>query len=325
MSMKRWVKIFLIGTSVILLFLLFEKKMEGFFLCLKSKPFEATAQKSFQSQSLEEYYATFKPFRDWEVEDLEIEARAAVSAKIDKDGSKKFLFKKNSKKILPIASLTKLMTALIALENYDLSQKVKISETAASLKGNSDCLRVGESFYVKDLLYSLLMESNNQAAQALSEIMGEKKFVELMNSKAIKDFKLSNTHFSNPTGLDPKDPSPPNYSTAEDLVNLTFYLLKEPLIWEILKTKEFELYTANGVYHHKIENNNKLLEPSPEVWWKTRIMGGKTGQTSLAGNCLLIVLRAPRSGFLVNVVLNSPDRFQETKNMIEWTHKAYKW
>ena len=310
---KRILFIGLVGIFLICVFFGFRGKLEDFLF------FEIAREKNLPSEDLEKYYATFKPFRNWEVEDPEIKAEAAVSVAIDKADKKRFLFKKNLKKILPIASLTKLMMALICLENYDLLQRVEISKEAAMVRGTLGVLRVGESFFVKDLLYSLLMESNNEAAQALSEIMGQKKFVELMNEKA-KEFGLSNTYFSNPTGLDPADPKIlPSYSTAEDLVALSQQLLKEPFIWEILKTETFELYTTNNVYHHKIENNNELLEEIPGI------LGGKTGHTLLANECLLIVLEGPRSNFLINIILSSQNRFEEMEKIIDWVDKAYKW
>lgn len=310
---KRILFIGLVGIFLICVFFGFREKLEDFLF------FEIIRGENLQSEDLEKYYATFKPLRNWEVEDLEIKAEAAISVAIDQEGKERFLFKKNSKKILPIASLTKLMVALIVLENYDLSERVEISKEAAMAREILGVLMVGESFFVKDLLYSLLMESNNEAAQALSEVIGQKKFVELMNKKA-KEFGLSDTYFSNPTGLDPADPRiPPSYSTAEDLIILSEQLLKEPLIWEILKTETFELYTTDSVYHHEIKNNNELLGKIP------RILGGKTGHTLLANECLLTVLEGPRSNFLINIVLGSQDRFEEMKKIIDWVDKAYKW
>jgi len=318
LRINRALKIALIGVLLVFIFVKSQKEIEDFFFLMITKG------ESFETKTLEKYYASFKPFRDWEIEDLEIEAKAAISIETE-NGSKKILFKKKSKEILPIASLTKLMTALISLENYSLDQKVKISKEAAQKEGISGYLKIGETFYLKDLLYSLLMESSNGAATALSEIMGQEKFVKLMNVKA-KELGLEDTYFFNPTGLDPEAPGiPPNYSTAEDLVTLTLYLLKEPLIWEISKTREFELYETTGIFHHKVKNNNEFLEPPTRVWWGARVLGGKTGQTFQASECLLIILEGPRSGFLINIVLGSQNRFEEMKKMIDWIYTAYRW
>ena len=311
---KRILFIVLVGAFLLLIFWSNKETLEDFLL------FKITKNETFEQPNLKKYYINLRPFRIWQVEDLEIKAKAAVSVEVAKTGQKKFLFKKNARKTLPIASLTKLMTALIVLENYDLDQTVVISEKAATIEGDINNLRVGERFYVKDLLYSLLMESNNATAQALAEIMGEKEFVKLMNLKA-KEMNLKNTYFSNPTGLDPDDPKVvPNYSSAEDLTTLAFHLLKKPLIWEISRTKEFELYETNGVFHHKIENNNELLGTD------LKIFGGKTGWTPMAGGCLLLILENPKNDtLLINVILGSENRFEEMKKMIDWVYRAYLW
>lgn len=321
--MEKKIRIFLIGFIGILLIAFFwkmQEKIEDFFF------FELTKQRSFEGNGLEVYYATFKPFRDWNIENLEIKAQASATIEINQENGSKFLYTKNPEKILPIASLTKLMTAFIVSENYDLEQIVKISEKAAIAETSFGHLKIGESFYIKDLLHSLLMESSNGAAQALAEIMGENEFILLMNLRA-QELNLENTHFTNPTGLDPDIPNATlNYSTAKDLATLSWHLLKKPLIWEILRTETFDLYTLNGIFHHKIENNNELLELPDEVDWKPRILGGKTGWTPAAGECLVLVLENPKNDtFLVNIVLGSQDRFGEMKKLIDWIYNAYRW
>jgi len=162
-----------------------------------------------------------------------------------------------------------------------------------------------------ELLLSLLIESNNEAADDLAEIIGEKSFLELMNLKA-KELGMENTHFTNPNGLDPEEPDESlNYSTAEDLVKLTKYItLEQPLLWEISTIQGFE----------NMENTNELLGQIPGI------IGGKTGETPLAGKCLILVVQAPKNkGFLVNVILNSEDRFEEMKKLISWAGDAYRW
>lgn len=287
---KERKRIFLIGTIgifLILIFLGFKGKMQDFFL------FEILKQENSPAQNLEIYYASLKPFRNWGVTPLDISALSAISAEINEAGNKKFLYAENIDKKLAIASLTKLMTAYIALENYDLNQEVIISFSADSTEGNSANLRTGEGFYVKDLIYSLLVESSNEPAQALAEIIGEAQFVYLMNQKA-QEWGLENTYFLDAIGLDPDNPSAsPNYSTSQDLVSLSWQALKNPIIKEILQTKEFKLYTTNGKFHHLVENNNELLNDS-KISWKNHILGAKTGWTPIAGQCLILVLENPR-------------------------------
>lgn len=318
-----------IGVLLILVFLGMRGKIQDFLF------FEITKGENLEKPNLELYYASLKPFRNWNVEPLEIKTPAALSVEINQSGETKFLYAKNVKKKLAIASLTKLMTAYLALENYDLNQEVIISAKADLIEGNSANLRVGERFYVKDLIYSLLLESSNESAQTLAEIMGETQFLNLMNQKA-QELGLKNTYFVDPIGLDPDSPSvSPNYSTAEDLAVLTSQLLKNPLIKQIFKTERFELYTTNGLFHHQIENNNELLKDS-EIFWKDKILGAKTGWTPFAGQCLLLILESPRlrqsydgqsknNSIIINIVLNSPNRFEEMKQLVNWVYSAYKW
>lgn len=244
------------------------------------------------------------------VSDLEIEAKSALSISLDNQGKKRTLFEKNADCRLPIASLSKLMTAWIVLKNYDLNQVVEISQKAAQISESEETkLKEGEKFYLEDLLYSMLIESNNISSFALAEIIGEENFVELMNLEA-ENLGLKNTHFVNSTGLDQSNSA--NYSTAQDLIKFSENLLSEHLISEILSIPKFDLYSAEGVFHHQVVNTNQLLgEISSMVW-------GKTGETPQAGGCLLIITKAPQGkGYLINVLLNSGNRFEEIKKLIK--------
>lgn len=236
----------------------------------------------------EEKLEKLKPMRNKQIDDFEIAAEAAISVFIDKEDSEKILFEKNSDRPLPIASLTKLMTANIVLGYYEINQEE-----------------------IAKLLFPLLIESNNNAAINLAETTGKEAFVESMNLE-IKKLGMDNTHFANPTGLDPKESENSlNYSTAKDLVKLAKYITFErPLIWEISIIPEYENTT----------NTNKLLDEIPGI------IGGKTGETPLAGKCLLLVIQAPKNkGFIVNVILNSENHFEKIKKLIDWIRYAYKW
>jgi D-alanyl-D-alanine carboxypeptidase len=269
-----------------------------------------------------------EPVRRGGVENFEIEAEAAISYWINPSGNKsKILFEKNIDRRLPIASLTKLFSAYVILEHYNLEDEIQISREAAEQPGiGAGEFKVGENFLVKDLLYPLLMESNNSAALALADLIGEAGFVELMNLEA-KNLGLKNTFFVNSTGLDP-DPGEElfNYSTVRDLADFGIRLIQNkelsPLdrFWEILTLQEYNLFSPEGVFHHRVTSTNELLGQN------SQIVGGKTGWTPLAGGCLFLVLKMPQNrGYLINVILNSPDRFGEMKKLIEWTRKAYRW
>lgn len=271
---------------------------------------------------LEEKLNKLKPIRHRNVEDLEIRATSVISVFLDNKGKEKILFEKESGKILPIASLTKLMTALVVLENYDFSKEIKISEKAVEQPEDLGKLVAERIFPVKYLLYPLLMESSNDAAFSLAndyDGMTGEKFVTLMNSAAQK-LNLNDTFFVNPSGLDPETKTPKtkiNYSTASDLAKLTKELLKKPLIWEILSTPRYNLYGP------ELLNTNELLGEIPEI------VGGKTGYTYTAGGCMVLVTIAPKdAGFLVNVILGTDGhngRFGEMKKLANWLNTAYKW
>lgn len=245
--------------------------------------------------------------------DIDIDAQAAISVSVKTDFSgREVLFDKNSDRKLPVASISKLITALVILDNYDLSQQVKISPAAQDSGGSEEPLKAGESFFAKDLLYAMLIGSDNAASMAFSDLMGTNQFVGLMNEKA-QELGLSDTSFGNPTGL-----GLDNFSTANDMAKLAEYLLKErPSVFHITTLPEFDLYTADGRAIHKIINTNDLVREDSD--FKKRIVGGKTGETRQAGQCLLSVFSfGDGKSFLINVVLNSENRFEEMKKIIKW-------
>ncbi len=255
------------------------------------------------------------PYRNWQANDVEINARAAISVESSLSDSGKILFKKNEREKLPIASLVKLMTAIISLENYDLSNKVKINvKTTMKEDERGELIKIDE-MPVKDLLYLMLIESNNHAAYSLADLTGMEKFTDLMNKKA-ESIWLENTHFADSTGL-----SKDNYSTAEDLVKLTEYFLNNyPVIAKITSLKEFDLYQEDGIFYKKLFNTNKLISEIPET------VAGKTGFIEEAKGCLLLVVKNPKNNsYLISVVLGADDRFSEMKKIVDWVRLAYIW
>lgn len=305
--MDKGIKVFLIililSLSILGGILIFPKKIMEEFPQIQILPAQV-------SQSL------IIPIEKQEIKKLDIKAKSVISI-WEFEGKQKILFQKESDKKLPIASLTKLMSAYVILDYYDLNQIIRISKTAAKQPElGKEKFKTGETFKVKDLLHSMLIESSNAATVALTEVIGEKAFVELMNLEA-KYLGLKNTKFSNSAGLD----VPQNYSTAKDLVKLAIYLLKEqPLIWKISTKPEFNLYSSDGVFHHHVINTNELLGKIPSI------VGGKTGETPQAEGCLLLVLKAPKNnGYLINLILGSKNRFEEMEKLIDWINQNYSW
>ncbi len=243
-------------------------------------------------------------------EDLELEAKAAIV--LDRETGK-ILYEKNINERLPIASLTKLIAALIVVENTDLDEEVTVSKKAVETEGNRVDLWPQEAISVKNLLYGLLVSSSNDAAVALAEHLGN--FVDLMNERA-RTLGLKNTHFANPAGFD----EPENFSTAYDLARFTSFLLDRPLIFEILKIPRARVYSIDERINHLLLNTNKLLGVLPNI------IGGKTGFTEEAGETMILVIKEPTKNHLViGVVLGSNDKFEETKKLVKWVLEAYEW
>ncbi len=266
-----------------------------------------------------------------ESENSEISAQSIISVLTDSQGMEEIIFEKDVSKKLPIASLTKLMTALIVLETYDMDQEVIISKKAMEQPEEKGMLSPGENLSVENLLHIMLIESSNDAAYALAEgsivgqekYIGEEKFVEMMNLKA-KDLCLENTNFFNPTGIDEDKPEnySKHYSTSQDLVKLSKYIFNNyPRIFEISRKQSYEVLNSDGSIHHFIASNtNKLLDLPTKEWWGIEIIGCKTGWTPEAQGCLLLVMeKENQDGYLINVILGSEDRFEEMKKLIYQT------
>jgi D-alanyl-D-alanine carboxypeptidase len=227
------------------------------------------------------------------------------------------LFEKNSHERRQIASLTKLMTATIIMEENNLDDTVTISSAATKATGSTMYLTTGEKILVRDLLYGMIINSSNDAAIALAEFnTGDtKKFVEKMNKKALA-LGLLNTHFSNPIGLDDKD----NYASAYDLAKLSQYIYQKKFIKEAAEIEKITVYSIDKKYKHKLESTNELLD-TDFITFK----GLKTGTTDQAGLCIITVAENEDENEILTILLRSPDRFKETKILADWTFRAYNW
>ena len=208
---------------------------------------------------------------------------------------------KNENQRLPMASTTKIMTALIVAEECDLSEIIEVPAQAVGVEGSSIYLKEGERISVKDLLYGLMLRSGNDAASALALHCGGtiENFVNLMNERA-KEIGALGTHFANPSGL----PDDSHYTTAKDLCNIARVAMSNPVFSEVVSTK-----TYRGDFRCFV-NKNKLLSNLDGA------NGVKTGYTEKAGRCL--VSSAKRGNMdVVCVVLNCYDMFERSKKIIE--------
>lgn len=264
----------------------------------------------------------FLPVRNWDVSDLDIGALAAI---IYNPKSNKILYQKNIYESLPIASLTKLMTAVVVIETINLEDVVMVSKQAVMTEGEAGNLAVGEELTVKNLLYALLVESSNDAATALEEYfntnLSSNTLVDAMNERALR-MGLSETIFNNPSGLD-ENGIPSNFSSGIDIAVLVKYILEaKSIIPEIVSTHIIDIHSVDGRHSHHLVNSNKLLGVLPEI------VGGKTGYTQKAGESLIVIFKPPsgnENDLLIGIVLNSKDRLGDTRTLLDWTKKAYMW
>ncbi len=238
---------------------------------------------------------------------------SAHSAIVMEATSGRVLFEKNGRSQLPMASTTKIITALVALEQGKTDAKIKISSTAAGVEGSSMYLEAGEVMTLEELLYGLMLSSGNDAAVAIAEHFGGiEKFVKLMNQKAT-EVGAQNTHFENPNGL----PHENHYSTAYDMALLTREGLKNPDFAKIVSTKSYSISGEGKSYPRTLTNHNKLLRMMEDC------IGVKTGFTKAAGRCL--VSAAKRNGMtLICVTLNAPDDWNDHRTLYDYAYTTYR-
>ncbi len=219
------------------------------------------------------------------------------SAIVMEKESGRILYEINPRQKLPMASTTKIMTAIVALEKGNPADNVTISAAAEGVEGSSMYIRQGEIMSLEELLYGLMLCSGNDAAVAIAEHVGGniEQFVQMMNQKA-QEIGALDTHFDNPNGL----PSDSHYSTAYDMALITAYGLKNATFAKIVSTREMTISGYGKQYVRQLVNHNKLLKMYPDC------IGVKTGFTKEAGRCL--VSAAKRDGMtLICVTLNAPN------------------
>ncbi len=224
------------------------------------------------------------------------------------------LYQDNASSRLPMASTTKIMTALTASEYFKPNTVLTVNQ-AASIRGSTSGLNKGELISFRSLLYGMLLNSGNDASYAIGENYpgGVVGFVSAMNKKATS-LNLKNTHFDNPAGFD----SPKHFSSAFDLTKITEESLKNAQLARIFATKDTEVFSWDKKYKHQLRNLNKLLSDVSGV------LGVKTGYTEAAKENLITLVEREGHKVLV-VVLGSDDRFGESTKFIEWTYQNFEW
>lgn len=237
----------------------------------------------------------------------EVKVGAAAAILIDQE-SRRVLFQKNPHLVRPMASVTKIMTAILALEYGNLDDEVLVSEKAAGIGGSSIWLEEGEPKTLEELLYGLILYSGNDAALAIAEhIAGSaEQFNLLMNNKA-RQIGAFNTSFRNPHGLHEED----HHSTAYDLALISAYAMDNTRFRELSATKQRTISWPGQPWDRSLENQNRLLSIYP---------GGdgiKTGWTDQAGRCF--AGSATRDGLqLITVVLNAPQMWEDAILLLDY-------
>lgn len=236
---------------------------------------------------------------------------SAKSAVLIEGSSDSVIYEKNSRERRPMASTTKIMTALVALESCPLDREVTIPAEACGIEGSSVYLREGEVFTMEELLYALLLSSANDAATAIAiEVGGDiDSFASMMNEKAAQ-IGLADTHFTNPHGLDDAE----HYTSAYDLAVLAAYALDNEDFREIVST--YRQVIGDGESTRHLLNHNRLLKLYDDA------LGVKTGYTRTSGRCL--VSAAERDGVrLVAVTLSDPDDWKDHARLLDYGFECY--
>lgn len=227
--------------------------------------------------------------------------------------SGRIFYEKNANQKRLIASITKIMTAIVAIEEGDLTEKITVGEEVLSMYGTNIYIEVGEKMKLRDLLYGLLLRSGNDASVVIAKAIAgsEEKFVNLMNKKA-QEIGMKNTIFKNPHGLDEETE---NYSTAYDMALLSKYAYKNKTYRNIVSTDKYEVSTGKKTYLWY--NRNKLLTTYEYC------TGGKNGYTPRAGKTL--VTTASKKGLNLTIVtLSDGDIYNNHIDLYEDFFSKYK-
>lgn len=225
----------------------------------------------------------------------------------------KILFQKNIHTKLAPASTTKIMTAIIASEHFNSGDLLTVPAQAL-VGGSTMGLSAGEQLTFRSLLYGMMLNSGNDAAFTLAYNYpgGLYTFIQKMNERATS-VGTTDTHFDNPAGFD----SPTHYSSAYDLLLISKEAIRNARLGKVFSTKETSVTSVDKNQLHVLKNLNKLLN-------QDGVVGIKTGTTELAGESFVGLIEKNNQTILT-VMLNSQDRFGETKNLIDWIFKNYTW
>ena len=298
MERKKFKKRFKMNTRSILSFIML------FALCLSAVWNISWADCRAQEKIMDESHKSIK------VKPSDLYARSAVLMDAE---TGRILFGKNKDEQMPMASTTKIMTCILALENGNLSDKAEVSSVASAQPKVKLGMTQGQTFYLKDLLYSLMLESHNDSGVAIAEAVAGsvEKFADLMNQKA-RTIGCYSTYFITPNGLDAADSNGIHHTTAEDLARIMRYCImnskKQEEFLTITRTETYQFQDVEGKRSFSCYNHNAFLNMMDGA------LSGKTGFTSDAGYCYVGALRRDERTFIVALLACG------------WpNNKSYKW
>ncbi len=281
-----------------------------------SVQFEGLVGKRFSSQAAYLLPITEPnnfPIRRAEAVDPIISAKSYLLFEI-KNG--KTLLTNNARQPLPVASLTKLLTAIVVYEDLSMDGVLIVDEASRNVDKEGADFYLGEKLYVKDVLGVMLVKSSNDAAVMLAKAVEEKsggKFRDRMNRKAY-EIGMVNSSFFDPAGLDDS-----GYSNAEDILKLVQYSKRYNELWRLMRSPAIEVRSTDGQSVYNFTTTNKLWEVFPEL------VGGKTGYTDGALGCIILEVNIGKSGSILAVIIGSPTRFDDARKLIEWGQTALRW
>jgi D-alanyl-D-alanine carboxypeptidase len=229
--------------------------------------------------------------------------------------SSQVLDQKNGDQAFPIASITKLMTSVIVLENFSQDDVIPVPTDAAYIEGSKVHLRPNESMKVADLISGMIISSGNDCAKSLSDYYGQDKVVGLMNGKA-KALNLTHTQYFDAIGLDIRNVSSPN-----DLVKLVDYAMNNETIFQNMNTKTKVINSQLNGSSYNLSTTNRLLKNYSDI------IGAKTGYNNEAGYCFVSV--SEQSGHkIISAVLGSASQdsvFDESRRLLNWAFSSHQW
>lgn len=261
-----------------------------------------------------------------EITASQLYAQSAVLMDAD---SGRILFAKNGQEERAMASTTKIMTCILALENGDFSEEITVSAEAASQPAVRLGMREGQRFRLNDLLYSLMLESHNDSAVAVAECVGGtvEGFAAMMNRKAM-ELGCSDTYFITPNGLDAEDETGKHHTTAADLARIMKYCImdseKKDAFLEITRTESYQFSDCDGSGSYSCSNHNSFLHMMEGA------LSGKTGFTADAGYCYVGALRRDDRTFIVALLAcgwpnNKGYKWSDTRKLMDYALENYQY